>query len=45
MFITDRRKMCELVAPLWLGLFAALIAVIIIGLNLKLLWDFSTGGF
>lgn len=45
MFTTDRRKMEELVAPLWLGLFAALIAVVIVALNLKLLWDFSTGSF
>ena len=44
MFTTDRRKMGELIAPLWLGLFAGLIAVVIIGLNVKLLWDFSQGG-
>jgi manganese transport protein len=44
MFTTDRRKMGELVAPLWLGLFAALIAVVIVGLNIKLLWDFSQSG-
>ena len=41
MFTTDRRKMGAMVAPLWLGLFAALIAVAIVGLNLKLLWDFA----
>jgi len=45
MFTTDKRKMGPLVAPLWLALFAALIAVVIVGLNLKLLWDFSHGGF
>jgi manganese transport protein len=45
MFTTDRRKMGALVAPLWLALFAALIAVVIVGLNLKLLWDFTHGGF
>lgn len=45
MFTTDRRKMGELVAPLWLGLFSALIALVIVALNLKLLWDFSTGSF
>ena len=44
MFTTDRRKMGNLVAPLWLGLFAALIAVVIIILNVKLLWDFAQGG-
>lgn len=44
MFTTDRRKMGALVAPAWLGLFAALIALVIVGLNLKLLWDFAQGG-
>ena len=44
MFTTDRRKMGALVAPLWLALLAGLIAVAIIGLNLKLLWDFTSGG-
>ena len=40
MFTTDKRKMGALVAPLWLGLFAGLIALVIVGLNLKLLMDF-----
>ncbi len=40
MFTTDKRKMGAMVAPLWLGLFAALIATVIVVLNLKLLWDF-----
>ncbi len=40
MFTTDRRKMGDLVAPLWLALFAGLIAIAIVGLNLKLLWGF-----
>lgn len=44
MFTTDRAKMGPLVAPLWLALVSVLIAVIIVGLNLKLLWDFSQGG-
>ena len=39
-FTTDRRKMGALVAPLWLALVAGLVAVVIVGLNLKLLWDF-----
>ena len=42
MFTTDKRKMGGLVAPLWLGLIAAVIAVVIVGLNLKLLFDFVT---
>jgi manganese transport protein len=40
MFTTDRAKMGAMVAPTWLGLLAAGIAVTIMGLNLKLLWDF-----
>ena len=42
MFTTDRRKMGGLVAPFWLGRVAAVIAVVIVALNLKLLWDFVT---
>jgi manganese transport protein len=45
MFTTDRRKMGALVAPMWLGLFAGLIAAVIVALNLKLLSDFTSGGF
>ncbi len=41
MFTTDRRKMGDLVAPAWLAAVAILIAVVIIGLNVKLLWDFA----
>ena len=40
MFTTDRRKMGPMAAPLWLALFAGLIAVVIVALNLKLLYDF-----
>ncbi|MCF1709035.1 Nramp family divalent metal transporter [Tabrizicola sp. J26] len=40
MFTTDRRKMGALVAPGWLAVAAAVIAVVIVALNLKLLWDF-----
>jgi manganese transport protein len=43
MFTADRRKMGELVAPLWLIAFASLIAAVIVALNLKLLADFATG--
>src|SRR5690606_20843892 len=38
MFTADRRKMGELVAPRWLSAFAALIAAVIIVLNVKLLY-------
>ncbi len=40
MFTTNRAKMGAMVAPLWLAAIAVLIAVVIIGLNVKLLWDF-----
>ncbi len=40
LFTTSRRRMGEMVAPLWLGAIAWLIAVVIVVLNLKLLWDF-----
>ncbi len=38
--------MGALVAPLWLRLLAGLIALVIVGLNLKLILDFTglTGG-
>ena len=45
MFTADRRKMGALVAPRWLVAFASLIALVIIALNLKLLWDFAGGWF
>ncbi|WP_037282891.1 Nramp family divalent metal transporter [Rubellimicrobium mesophilum] len=40
MFTTSRRKMGDLVAPGWLAAAAVVVAVVIVGLNLKLLWDF-----
>lgn len=40
MFTADKTKMGELVAPKWLIAFAVLIAVVIAGLNAKLLVDF-----
>lgn len=40
MFTTSRKKMGDLVAPLWLAVLAMVIAVVIVGLNLKLLVDF-----
>ncbi len=42
MFTTNRVKMGAMVAPIWLGVLAALIAAVIVGLNLKLLVDFAT---
>ncbi len=43
MFTADRAKMGKLVAPLWLTVFAGIIAVVIAALNVKLLWDFALG--
>jgi len=39
MFTANRAKMGELVAPRWLTAAAALIAAILIVLNIKLLYD------
>jgi manganese transport protein len=44
MFTADRRKMGELAAPRWVTAIAVLIAVAIIALNVKLLWDLAVGG-
>jgi manganese transport protein len=43
MFTADRRKLGDLVAPRWVTALAALTALIIIVLNVKLLWDLATG--
>lgn len=43
MFTTDRKKMGALMTPLWLVALAVLIALSIIGLNVKLVWDFLVG--
>jgi len=42
MFTIDKRKMGAMVAPGWLAALAVLIALVIVGLNLKLLRDFAT---
>ncbi len=44
MFTASRAKMGEFVAPRWLSIAAALIAAIIIALNIKLVFDYATGG-
>ncbi len=43
MFTRDKMKMGALVAPGWLTALAAVIAAIIIALNVKLLWDILIG--
>lgn len=44
MFTASKKKMGALVAPRWLTALAALIALVIIVLNIKLLYDVATGG-
>ncbi|MGZ5854697.1 MAG: Nramp family divalent metal transporter [Xanthobacteraceae bacterium] len=43
MFTADKHKMGGLTAPRWMTVFAALIATVIITLNIKLLLDLATG--
>ena len=43
MFTADRRKMGALVAPRWMTVLAALVAVIVIALNLKVVLDIVRG--
>jgi manganese transport protein len=43
MFTADRRKMGELVSPLWLTALAMIVAVIVIALNIKVLSDLLIG--
>jgi manganese transport protein len=43
MFTADRRKMGALVAPFWVTVLAALAALLIIGLNVKLITDQAFG--
>jgi manganese transport protein len=43
-FTASRTKMGALVSPRWLTAIAAVIAILIIALNAKLVWDFVTGG-
>ncbi len=43
MFTASKAKMGEFVAPRWLTAIAALIAAVIVTLNIKLLIDFVSG--
>lgn len=43
LFTMDRKKMGELVAPRWMSVLAGLVAVILISLNIKMLWDIASG--
>lgn len=42
LFTMDRKKLGNLVAPNWVSALAGLIAVILITLNIKMLWDVAT---
>ncbi|HEV7717970.1 MAG TPA: Nramp family divalent metal transporter [Arsenicitalea sp.] len=44
LFTAQRSKLGELVAPRWLTVAAGIVAVVVIGLNVKLIFDFVTGG-
>lgn len=44
LFTADRKKMGGLQAPRWLTLACWIIAIVVISLNVKLLWDVATGG-
>ena len=43
LFTASRAKLGELVAPRWLTIVASVVAVVIIGLNVKLIYDFFSG--
>jgi manganese transport protein len=43
MFTADKRKMGELVVPLWVTALASVVAVIVIALNIKVLFDLLVG--
>jgi manganese transport protein len=40
MFTADKRKMGQLVSPRWVTALAAVTALVVIALNIKLIWDF-----
>lgn len=41
LFTSSRAKMGQLVAPIWLTMLSGLVAAVVIGLNIKLLWDLA----
>lgn len=43
MFTADKRKMGELVAPLWMTVLAVIVAAVVIVLNIKVLYDLAVG--
>jgi manganese transport protein len=45
MFTMDKRKLGDFTAPLWISGLAILIAIILITLNMKMLWDVASDTF
>lgn len=45
LFTMDRKKLGDFVAPLWVSGLACVVAVILVILNLKMLWDMASGLF
>jgi manganese transport protein len=43
MFTADKRKMGELVAPRWVSALAVIVAVVVIALNIKVIFDLLVG--
>lgn len=39
MMTAEKRRMGKLKAPIWISILASLVAVVIIGLNMRLIWD------
>jgi len=45
LFTMDRKKLGNLVAPVWVSALAGLVAVVLITLNIKMLWDVANATF
>lgn len=45
LFTMDRKKLGVFTAPAWVSALAAVIAVVLIALNIKMLWDVASGFF
>lgn len=45
MFTMDRKKLGDFVAPIWVSALAVIVAVILITLNIKMLWDLVSSFF
>ncbi len=45
MFTMDRKKLGDFTAPVWVSSLAVLIAIILVTLNMKMLWDLASSVF